>query len=295
MKNKLKSFIILLFGTLALQSCGGDDEKTPADVLVTSHRQTGVFYKINVATGATTEIFTPTYDGDTFKEVRAFVYHPGENLFYASRTTFLDQNSETPRVGYLFTLNPKTKEATLINNNDGDGGSYAVWDAIVNWAVADDDSLVSVGDFNGDGNGIVKFGTDGGRSLKTKEVDICCGMGILYDKESGTLLVGSGENSDDAQIIIETISAEGEVTNTSTITALTDFPDDLTADWLTLKAMAKDKKGNVYGIVFNDELSKSYFVSIDLEGEEITYISTLGADNGHQFNTLAFIPAKYAK
>ncbi len=59
--------------------------------------------------------------------------------------------------------------------------------------------------------------------------------------------------------------------------------------------MAKDKKGNVYGIVFNDELSKSYFVSIDLEGEEITYISTLGADNGHQFNTLAFIPAKYAK
>jgi hypothetical protein len=293
MKRLILSVALLFSFSLGFLSCSDDD--SDPDVLVTSHRQTGVFYKINTTTGALTQIFTPTYDGATFKEVRAFVYHPGEDLFYASRSTFLDQDDSGPRVGFLFSLDPDTKDATLINNNDGDGGEYAVWDAIVNWAVADDDSLVSVGDFNGDGNGVVKFGTDGGRSLKTKEVDICCGLGLLYDQESGTMLVGSGENSGNAEIIIETISEAGLITNTSTITTLTDFPDDLTDNWLTLKAMAKAKNGNVFGIVFNDDLAKSYFVSIDLEDDEITYISTLGANNENQYNMLAYIPAKYAK
>jgi hypothetical protein len=292
--KKVFNLLLLCVVLLTFQSCG-DDESSAADVLVTSHRQTGVFYKINTTTGEKTEIFTPTYDGATFKEVRAFVYHPGENLFFASRSTFLDQDNGTPRVGYLFSMNPKTKVATLINNNDGDGGAYAIWDAINNWAVAEDDSLVAIGDFNGDENGIVKFGTDGGRSLKTIEVDICCGNGMLYDKNSGVMQVGNGWSTSDGEIDISTINSLGVITATTTITTLTGFPDDLSTTWLTLKAMAKDKKDNVYGIVFHYDLKKSYLVTIDMEGEEITYLSTLGANNDNQYNSLAFIPAKFAK
>lgn len=207
-------------------------------------------------TGETTEIFTPTFDGGDLLEVRAFVYHPGEKLFYASATS--ETFAEETQAGFLYSINPKTKVAAMINDNDGNEGAYAEWDAINNWAVATDDSLVAIGDFNSDGNGIVKFGTDGGRSLKTKEVDICCGNGMLYDKATGILQVGSGEDTDDGEIDIVTISAEGVITETNTITTFNDFPDDLTITWLTLKAMAKNKKGDVYGILFHYDLGKSY-------------------------------------
>jgi hypothetical protein len=295
MTNKLKALIILLAGIVALQSCG-DDEKSPlADVLVTSHRQTGVFYKVDQTTGETTEIFTPTVSGGTLKEVRAFVYHPGKKLFYASATS--ETFDEELQSGFLYSINPKTKAATVINNNDGDAGAYEVWDAINNWAVAKDDSLVAIGDFNDDGNGIVKFGTDGSRSLKTKIVNICCGNGMLYDKETNILTVASSYNSGDGEIDIVTISSAGEITATTTITTFNDFPetDDLTTTWLTMKALAKNKDGVIYGILFPYDLKKSYLVTVDLETEEINYITTLGVDNENQYNSLAFIPGRFAE
>lgn len=295
MNNKLKSLIIILSGVVALQSCGDDDKSPAADVLVTSHRQTGVFYSIDQKTGDTTRIFTPTITGSTLNEVRAFVYHSGEDMFYASASSSTyDGEVET---GYLYKVNPKTKVATIINDNDGDDGAYEVWDAINNWAVAEDDSLVAIGDFNGDGNGIVKFGTDGGRSLKTKEVNICCGNGMLYDKETNILTVASSWSTGDGEIDIVTISSAGEITETTTITTFNDFPgtEDLTATWLTMKAMARYKEGVVYGILFHYNLGKSYLVTIDIDAEEINYVATLGDDYDNQFNSLAFIPAKYAK
>jgi hypothetical protein len=255
--------------------------------LITSHRATGTFYKIDVKTGLTTEIFTPTLGGNSLTAIRAFVYHPKKKLFYASATS-------NPN-GFLYTINPKTKEATVINNNDGNGGAYQVWDAIVNWAVDKDDSLIAIGDFNSDGNGIVKFGTDGGRSLKTKVVDFCCGLAMIYDKKTGNMLVGSGEDTNNNEIDIVSINAAGTITSTSTITTFTGFNDDFPNSWLTLKAMVKSKNGDVYGILNNYDSGKSFFVSIDLDGEEITYISTLGADESNMYNSLAYISASFAK
>lgn len=279
---------------VGLQSCS-DDDSAPSDVLVTSHRANGTFYKLNTKTGEKTEIFTATIGGSTLTEVRAFVYHPKEKLFYASANSYVDFG-DGERRGFLYSMNPKTKEATIINNNDGNGGDYAVWDAIVNWAVADDDSLIAVGDFNADASdGIVKFGTDGGRSNWTIPVDFCCGLGLLYDKKTEVMLVGSSENSSDGEVIIETINSDGEITETSIITTLTDFPDDLSASWLNLKSMAEAKNGTVYGILHDYDSGKSYFVKIDIAGEEVTYISTLGLDWDNQYNVLAFIPGNFAK
>lgn len=293
MKKFSPLILVLSVLLIVLQSCGDDDTKF-ADVLVTSHRQTGVFYKVDKKTGETKEIFTPTLSGGTLKEIRAFVYHPKENLFYASASTSI-YGEAFARKGYLYSMNPKTKVATLINNNDGDGGDYAVWDAINNWAVAEDDSLVGIGDFNDDGNGIVKFGTDGGRSLKTIEAPVCCGNGMLYDKKTGVMQVATGWDTDDGEIDIVTIDAEGVVTSTITITTFTGFPDDLSITWLTMKAMAKDKNGDVYAILYHYDLGKSYLVTVDIEGEEITYLSTLGVDEDNQYNSLAFIPGNFAK
>lgn len=294
MKSKFTLILLAVFFAISMtfQSCG-DDEVIP-DVLVTSNRSTGTFYKIDVKTGATTEIFTPTIGADPLKEIRAFVYHPKKKLFFASAASYTD-NGNGSRAGFLYSINPNTKEATMINDNDGNGGAYAVWDAVVNWAVAKDDSLIAVGDFNSNGNGIVKFGTDGGRSLKTKQVDFCCGLGLIYDKSDNSMLVGSGEDTNNNEIDIVSVDGTGAITTTTTIATFNGFNDDFPNSWLTMKAMVKTKGGDIYGILYNTDSGKSFFVSIDLEGEEITYISTLGSDEDSQYNSLALISASFAK
>jgi hypothetical protein len=255
--------------------------------LITSHRTSGKFYTLDKTTGAATEAFTPTYDGATLNEVRAFVYHPTKKLYYASVNSYVNQDGL--QAGFLYTIDPSTKVATRINNNDGNGGAYEIWDAIVNWAVAADDSLIAVGDFNNDGNGVVKFGTDGGRSLKTAQASICCGLGILYNASTSTFLFGNGENTGNMEIAVETMSAAGEITNTNTITTFTGFPTDLSANSLNLKAMAKDKDGTIYGILFNSGPKTSAFVKVDLTNSTISFIKMLGVDNANQYNNLTFI------
>jgi hypothetical protein len=86
------------------------------------------------------------------------------------------------------------------------------------------------------------------------------------------------------------LALDGEITDTKTFTDFQGFPSDLASDWLTLRAMAKDKDGVIYGIVFSDDSKETYFVKINLTTTIITYISTLGADNGNQYNSMAFIP-----
>ncbi|MBX2958115.1 MAG: hypothetical protein KF846_18270 [Cyclobacteriaceae bacterium] len=291
---KILKYTLLLATLLSIglfNSCK-DDDATPADVLITSHRKNGKVFKVDVTSGVLTEIFTPTVGANTLKEIRAFVYHRGEDKFFASATSFVDQDN--PRSGVLYSIDPTTKVGTIINDNTGGGGSYAVWDAVVNWAVASDESLISVGDFNANGNGIVKFGVNGGRSTKTKQLNACCGFALLYDRSTGELQISNGEESDDKEIIFNTINTSGTITNTTSITTFADFPASLDNHWLTLKAMAKDRAGKIYGILFDTDVSVTYFVEVNLTTLTIRYISTIGADNNNQYNSLAYIPARYA-
>ncbi len=287
MKKTLLLSMLAFGALLTIESCK-DDDPVPQDVLITSHRKTGKFYSLDLATGEKTEVFDVTLNGNTLNELRGFVYHPKKKMFYASASSYVDQN--TPRNGYLYSISTSTKTATVINENNGNGGAYAVWDAIVNWAVAADDSLVAVGDFNNDGNGIVKFGTDGGRSLKTTESNICCGLGLLYNAATKTLQVTNDPN--DGTIEISTISeASGAITSTLVIDNLIDFPIDVSTNWLPVKAMAKAKDGTIYALMFNSDESDTYLIKINLVDQTATYISTLGTDNANQYNLLAFIPA----
>jgi len=285
LKNYLLGLMCMVAVLLVTQSCGDDDGGSVKNVLVTSHRGTGQFYTIDLATGEKTEAFSITDDAATLKDLRGFVYHPKEKTFFVSEST-------SPG-GKLYSVNTSTKEATLINDNSGgDGGEeYEVWDAIVNWAVASDDSLISVGDFNSDGNGTVKFGTDGGRSNLTTLADICCGLGLIYDENTGDFTVGNGENSNDAEVIIERFNKDGESQQETIITDFEGFPDDdVTTEWLTVKGLVKAKNGTVYGLLYTYDTNNTYFVKIDIGAEKVVYISTLGVGSGNQYNLLAFIP-----
>lgn len=281
---KLK-FLLLAVPVLALslfiQSCGDDDEPVK-NVLITSHRGTGQFYSINLTTGVTTPIFEIAHNGTTLKDLRAFVYHPKEDKYFISEAT----NSG----GDLFSVDISTKSATLINDNIGD----EPWDAVVNWAVDSDDSLLSIGDFNADGNGFVKFGTNGGRSDRTTALSgVCCGFGMLYDKQTGKVTFGNSDNSDDGEVIIEYYTKEGDRQGALVLTKFNNFPQDapMETNWLNTKCLAQDGNGAIFGIIYNDGSDDSYLVKIDLNALTVTYISTLGSDNNNQFNLLAFVPA----
>lgn len=249
--------------------------------LVTSHRANGKFFAVNPSTGALTEAFTPMYADAALTSVRGFVYHYKKGLYYASLNT--------DKGGYLYTINPSTKVATRINENNGANGA-AVWDAVVNWAVAADDSLIAIGDFNGDGNGVVKFGTDGGRSAKTAQADICCALGMLYDAAAGEFQIANGENANEGEVIIDRVTNAGVFVGESTAMDLVGFSDDFSSDYIYLRTMAKSPAGEVYGTLYSSEFRKTYFVKINIASATITYVATLGENNENQYNSLAFIP-----
>jgi len=258
--------------------------------LITSHRSTGQFSRVNDTTGVITPLFTATTGGNDLSNVRGFVYHDNEDQFYMSQASYTVNGSN--RKGYLYTIDPATKESTIINANNGAGGA-AIWDAVNNWGVAEDDSLMGYGDFNSDGNGIVKFGTDGGRSLKTLRVTgVCCGLGMLFRDGSDEMIIGNGRGVNNGEVKIDRIDMNtGVVTNVITTSNLVGFTSDLSIEWLTVKALAQQDDGTIYGIIYPYNTKTSYFVSIDMSNTpNVTYISTLGEGNLNQFNMLAYVP-----
>jgi hypothetical protein len=253
-------------------------------VFITTHRKSGKINMIDMETGAKTELVAPTYDGAALTDLRSIAYHPGEGLFFV--TTHTRRVEDDIRKGELYTIDPATLVATMINANDGNDGAYAKWDAVVNWFVASDDSLVAIGDFNSDGNGIVKFGTDGGRSPYTISADICCGLGALYDREEEEFIIANGSDTGNEEIILETLDMSGDLSNPITITNFTGFSTSFEDSWLTMKAMALDASGNLYGILYDSDGEVTYYVSIDTAGLEIEYIATLGDNQQDQYNSL---------
>ncbi len=231
-------------------------------------------------------MFTLTYGDASLNEIRAFVYHPKRKQFFASVSTYANGD----RAGFLYSVNPSTRQATRINENDGENG-HEVWDAIVNWVVAPDDSLLAIGDFNDEGNGFVKFGTDGKRAAKTKEAEACCGLGMVKDGDG--LLLANGWDTSDGEVILENFSITGERGNAKSITNFENFPPEsnVSDHWLPIKAMANDKAGNLFALLFDESTEITYFVKIDRTGNgKVTYISTIGDQNSNQYNSLTLIP-----
>jgi hypothetical protein len=250
--------------------------------LITSHRTSGKVFIVDKATGAKTESFTPMFNANALTSLRGFVYHKNQKKFYVT------QNTDAG--GDLYTIDPATKVATRINDNLGSADNE-IWDAVVNWAVAADDSLIGIGDFNDDGNGIVKFGTNGGRSKKTAQADICCALGMLYDASAQKFTIANAWATEDKQVLIEDYTHTGALSGSPIeITTFNGFPDDLATYWLNVRSMAKDKDGVIYGNMFSDDNKKTYFVKIDLTAKTITYVAVIGADAANQHNVLVFVP-----
>jgi len=304
MKNKFLSIAAIALLSVAFSACSDDDEVK--QVLITTSRSTGQFFEIDPVTGNTKPLFKITYNGETLFDIRSVTYHEGENKYYVSTHSYSNLG-DGDRLGQLYSVDPATKVATMINDNDGKvnpsdaNQSYSVWDAIVSWAVDADDSLIAVGDFNGDGSGFVKFATDGKRGKATVQADVCCGLGMIYDANTKTAILGNANNQDDAEVIIETFDVTtGESLERLSITDFEGFPESFNEiaedSWMPMKGLARDLKNpsaKIYGLMFNDEdeSKKTYFVEVDITNSVVKYISTIGVSNGDQYNVLSYLPS----
>lgn len=277
-------------GLMFIESCKSDDPAPITYTLVAGNRTTGKFYSVNETTGATKEIFTPTYNGATLTEVRAVAYHPKKNLFYfALNSTGLTSGNI---LGNLYSMNPTTKISTLINDNSTSQLIYAIG----NWSIAKDDSLVGLGYLrSGSGSSIVKFGTDGKQSLKPVTSDFCCGMGMLYDSKTNKFFLAYTGGQKNQLSFKDLDAATGVLSNEKLIKTFTGFPEDFSvSSSLSLKAMAQNgTNAPIYGLIFNGVTAskKTYLVKLDFTALSATYISTIGADNNNQYNNLTYVPS----
>jgi hypothetical protein len=248
-------------------------------LLVTSHRNTGVFYTLDTLTGAKTELFTPLYNSAPIAGTRGFVYHIEKDKFYTS--------TSTNEGGTIYEIDPATNAATIINENNS--GTDPEWFTIANFVVLPDDSLMGIGSLNSsDQYALMKFGTDGKKSPRAFNMDLCCGLAMIYKTDTEELIIS--DDPDNGSMRLVRSEVDGEVIDTRDIYELENFPTDVSNIWLPTRSMAQDRGGKTFAIMFNYDTKESYLVRINTAVPSVTYITTLGADANNQYNTLAFIP-----
>ncbi|MCU0383412.1 MAG: hypothetical protein MUF68_05030 [Cyclobacteriaceae bacterium] len=297
MNKNLKKIAFALIASLAFCFSACDDDDDVPNVLVVNDFQSGKFYTIEKTTGTLTEIFTAKLDGTNFTDIRAFVYHKGENKFYASTNRSSGSN--------LFMVDPETKEAELITENaDNNNNTRTVlngWRSISNLAVSKDDSLFALVYYSVEPSygGFLKFATDGTPALSAIDAQggICCGMGMILDEANKEVITANGwDQSNDGTIDIEVFNSEtGASKSLTTIETFEGFDEDFSANYIAIRTMVKDNDGKIYGIMYDAYDEFSYFVSIDLANAKILRISTLSENADAQFTGLTYIPENFTK
>lgn len=260
-----------------------DIEATVSDktLLITSLRSSGEFFSLDENTGDKTALFTATYNEGALTGLRGFAYHSTLEKLFVTQTQ--------KEGGQLFTIDPKSKEATLISNSNE-------WDAIANWGVTEDGNLIGLGFINTDNTGtsLVKFSSDGNLSTYIPIEGVCCGLGMILDaKNEEIIFVDSYLGIDNGLVVIDKIDFDGNVSDMTSITTVEGFPSKISNAWLQVKALVQNNDNSIYGILSPYNTKASYFVKFDLENSKIVYISTLGSSKDEQYNVLAYIP-KYA-
>ena len=296
MNRNPKKLLLILFTAITLGFTACDDDEDVKNLLVVNDFISGKFYTIEKETGAVTEIFTVKYDNNDFINLRAFVYHRGENKFYAA----------TNREGGadLYVINPETREAELITENSGGNATRTVidgWSSIADLAVSEDDSLYATVYYDTDqaAGGFLKFGVDGNHAEKGIDAEggICCGMGMILDQKNNEVIVANGwDQSNDGTIDIEVFDANsGESKSLTTIDTFEGFSEDFSTNYIAIRTMIRDQDGKIFAILYDAYDDFSYFVTVDLTAEKITRVATLSENSDAQFTGLAFVPENLTK
>lgn len=257
--------------------------------LVAVNGSTGKFYSLNKMTGAATEAFTITYNASPLTSIRGFAYNYSNGLYYAST------NSNAG--GKLYSINPSTKQATVINDN-----SSGTWDAIASVVVTPDNKLLTTMYVEDQINGqsLTTFSLTGTSSTPIKltgNPDIGSGMGMTYSSAT-ELLIGDYNNYNvNNKARIHKTSLNGIISET----VLLDFVNfgTLTNADIYIRSLVKDENSIIYGLVLvdgdGDNNTKNDFIThlvrVDISNKTMTSIAKIGMNGTNQYFGLANIPS----
>ncbi len=273
MKTQLLKFLAITFFFTAFLACNSDDENdsTPKvnNIMVVYNRSTGVFSSINKTDGALATLGSITFNGQPLTGLRDVVYNSNNGTVYAT------SNANSPADGKIYSVNPKTLEATVINDNVNED-----WYAIpgiemsngkllgtVNWDEYDYDEESGLVWLNLDGTVFDrKYFTYEGESY-----DVSGGMGLEFGTSSNQILI-----SDSRDIVVSDLN--GNISEVIELT-LIGFPieDRLGGGpYLAyIRCIEKDSNGILYGLDQN-----GVFGTINLETGTFNYIDKLLPEDG---------------
>jgi hypothetical protein len=278
MKTLVKFLAMLLFVT-AFVACSDDDDNPPViinDIMVVHNSNTGIFSAINLNDGSLTSLGSFSYNGEVLEGLRDIVYNPDNNTIYASSRS----NSNN---GAVFSIDPTTLEATMLNDNLDDD-----WYAIPGLELFNNQLIGTVywDDYdNSQANeGLIWLNQDGSFNnfepllWQGNDLDLYEGMGIEYTSNGTELLITRYD-----EVIVSNLN--GEVMEIIELDEV-NFPDDEYLDGIRTLETSED--GVIYGI---DRYN--HFGRIDLTvGSPVgtfTYITTLTPEDD-KYVALSLIP-----
>lgn len=283
MKTLLLKFLGITLLFTAFLACSNDDDDDPIpvinDIMVVYDRSTGVFSAINKADGALTTLGSITMNGEVLIGLRDVVYNPNNSTIYAT------SNSNSPADGKIYSINPATLVATVLNDNANED-----WYAVPGIEMSNGKLLGTVywDEYNYEEySGLVWLNLDGtvfDRKYFTYQGDdynICCGMGLEFGANSNEILM-----SYEREIVISDLN--GLISEVIELTE-TGFPMDGrfggSNELGYVRCIEKDANGTLYGL---DEYGA--FGTINLETGTFNYITRLSPEDGNWL-ALSKIPA----
>ncbi len=282
----MKHFILKILGLAliftAFVACSDDDDDSPIvidDILVVYNSDTGIFSTISITDGTLTTLGTITYEGATLTGLRDIVYNPANGTVYASSRANSDLNN-----GAIFSVNPETLEATMLNDNIDDD-----WYALPGIEMSNDKIIGTVYlDYYLDNDydyGLIWLNLDGSINdfkpllYNGEEIYFYEGMAIEYGASSNEILL----TREDENIDILVSDLNGNVSNIIEMVEV-GFPMDEHLD--SIRTIETAENGILYGIDRDN-----HFGSIDLTAGTFTYIATLNPDQeGNHYVALSMIP-----
>lgn len=269
MKTLVKLLTMLLFIT-AFVACSDDDDNPPIvinDVMVVYNSDSGMFSSINLMDGTLTPLGTITYNEEILTGLRDIVYNPLNGTVYAS-----SRSSSSLNNGAIFSVNPSTLEATMLNDNADDD-----WYAVPGIEMSDGKIIGTVywDEFDNNvnldyGEGLIWLNLDGTvfdykpLLFNGEDLSLYEGMAIEYGSSTNQILVTRYDEviiSDLNGVVSQIIELEG-----------INFPDEESLDGIRTLETSRD--GILYGI---DRYS--HFGSINLADATFTYIATLSPED----------------
>jgi len=274
MKTIILKFLGLALILTAFMACSDDDDSTPIinDVMVVYNSETGVFSSINITNGALTTLGTVTLNNEVVVGLRDIVYNPSNKTVYAS------SRANDPYSGIIYSINPATLEATIINDNADED-----WYALPGLEMAGGKLLATVyWDYYDpsydESTGLLYLNLDGSFSstfalmYQGDSFYFSDGMGIEYGSSNNQLLITDGND-----ILISDLN--GNISEIIELTG-TGFPNMDELD--DVRTIETDADGTIYGID-----GDGHFGSVNLTTGVFTYIATLP---GERIMALSMIP-----